>query len=685
MKFSIIMPVYNVEKYVEKTIKTIINQTYKNFELIVVNDGTKDNSVEIIKKIQKKDGRIKIYNKENGGLSSARNYGLKYATGDYVCFVDSDDYLYLNYLEILNEELTKKEVDLIFFGYSVDMVDSDENILNEIDIFEKLQEFNKNNKIYFDNISMIGYAWNKCFKRSIIENNKLMYENGTSYIEDIIFNCDFIKKCTNIRIIPDIIYHYVQRERETLGRKSYNNMLELDLRYLEKLKQILLVFNNSINRVNKTIYNTLFERIKWALNIITLDKNISRKNKIFLMKKYFIYIKNNEKKFNLYINFSKKDNFFMFLVKRKFVRIFYKINKLSFYLKKQFQNIKLKIPNDLKDKLKYYMSSSKCNELSKINKPKIFVLLSANYGNLGDVAISESQVKFLKNNFPEREIIEIHINDTYTSLKKVKKSLGQGDVVTLIGGGNISDLYEDIEKQRRFIIKKLKKYPIISFPQTIYFTNSKDGKKSKWKTINTYRKHKRLYLFAREEKTFRFLNHYFDYNRNFLCPDIVLSNSLSKSTNKYKRKYCTICIRNDKESAISKKQIDNIVKKIDNLSLMFIDTQINKNKMSNEERKKELNKLLNLFRSSKIVITDRLHGMILSAITDTPCIAIDNSNGKVAGVYERWFKGKSSINLIKPEEINKKIVDDTILLKRKYYPEIKDFEKIIEIVANEHA
>ncbi len=685
MKFSIIMPVYNVEKYVEKTIKTIINQTYKNFELIVVNDGTKDNSVEIIKKIQKKDGRIKVYNKENGGLSSARNYGLKYATGDYVCFVDSDDYLYLNYLEILNEELTKKEVDLIFFGYSVDMVDSNENILNEIDIFEKLQEFNKNNKIYFDNISMIGYAWNKCFKRSIIENNKLMYENGTSYIEDIIFNCDFIKKCTNIRIIPDIIYHYVQRERETLGRKSYNNMLELDLRYLEKLKQILLVFNNSINRVNKTIYNTLFERIKWALNIITLDKNISRKNKIFLMKKYFIYIKNNEKKFNLYINFSKKDNFFMFLVKRKFVRIFYKINKLSFYLKKQFQNIKLKIPNDLKDKLKYYMSSSKCNELSKINKPKIFVLLSANYGNLGDVAISESQVKFLKNNFPEREIIEIHINDTYTSLKKVKKSLGQGDVVTLIGGGNISDLYEDIEKQRRFIIKKLKKYPIISFPQTIYFTNSKDGKKSKWKTINTYRKHKRLYLFAREEKTFRFLNHYFDYNRNFLCPDIVLSNSLSKSTNRYKRKYCTICIRNDKESAISKKQIDNIVKKIDNLSLMFIDTQINKNKMSNEERKKELNKLLNLFRSSKIVITDRLHGMILSAITDTPCIAIDNSNGKVAGVYERWFKGKSSINLIKPEEINKKIVDDTILLKRKYYPEIKDFEKIIEIVANEHA
>ena len=89
MKFSIIMPVYNVEKYVEKAIRSVVNQTYKNFELIVVNDGTKDNSMEIVKKIQKIDKRIKIYNKENGGLSSARNYGMKYATGEYVCFMDN--------------------------------------------------------------------------------------------------------------------------------------------------------------------------------------------------------------------------------------------------------------------------------------------------------------------------------------------------------------------------------------------------------------------------------------------------------------------------------------------------------------------------------------------------------------------------------------------------------------------
>ena len=685
MKFSIIMPVYNVEKYVEKAIRSVMNQTYKNFELIVVNDGTKDNSMDIIKKLQKEDKRIKIFNKENGGLSSARNFGLKYATGEYVCFIDSDDYVYENYLEVLYNEILNKESDLIIFGYNVDVVDSNEIVLKEFDILENYQEFNKKNKLYFENVSMIGYAWNKCFKRSIIEENNLTYEEGTSYIEDIIFNCDFIKKCTNIIIIPNIIYHYVQRERETLGRKSYNNMLELDLRYSEKLKQILLLLNNSRRKVDKTIYNTLFERIKWSLNLITLDKNISIKHKLSLIKTYFIYIKNNEKKFNSYVTFSRKDKIFMFLIKRKSTEIFYVANKLLFFLKKQLQNIKSKIPNDLKDKVKYYFSSSKCDELLKTNKQKIFVFLGANYGNLGDVAITESQVNFLKNNFPQREVIEISISNTYISLKKIKKSLKQGDVVTLIGGGNISNLYEDIERQRRFIIKKLKKYPIISFPQTIYFTNNKDGEKSKWKTIKAYRKHKKLYLFAREEKTFNFLNRYFDCDRNFLCPDIVLSNSLPKNTNKYKRKYCTICIRNDKESIISKKQINKIIKNTDDLSILFADTQINKNQMSNKDRKEELNKLLTLFKTSKIVITDRLHGMILSAITNTPCIAINNSNGKVAGVYEKWLKGKSSIILTEPEKINKEIIQNTISLNKKFYPIKANFEKIIEIVANEHA
>ena len=91
MKFSIVIPVYNVEKYIDKCLKSIINQTYDNFEVIVVNDGSPDNSQVIIDKYVKKDKRFKSYEKKNGGLSDARNYGLEYISGDYLLFIDSDD------------------------------------------------------------------------------------------------------------------------------------------------------------------------------------------------------------------------------------------------------------------------------------------------------------------------------------------------------------------------------------------------------------------------------------------------------------------------------------------------------------------------------------------------------------------------------------------------------------------
>ena len=110
MKFSIIVPVYNVEKYLKKCLDSIIDQTYKNYEVIVVNDGSPDNSQAIIEEYKKNyPNKIKAYNKQNGGLSDARNFGLQYTTGDYVIFVDSDDYVKNDMLEVLNNNIKENE------------------------------------------------------------------------------------------------------------------------------------------------------------------------------------------------------------------------------------------------------------------------------------------------------------------------------------------------------------------------------------------------------------------------------------------------------------------------------------------------------------------------------------------------------------------------------------------------
>ena len=112
MKFSIVVPVYNVEKYINKALDSILNQTYNNFEVIIVNDGSTDNSQKIIDKYTKLDKRFKSYKKENGGLSSTRNFGIKYTTGDYLLFIDSDDYIEKDYLEQANKVTNYTHPDL---------------------------------------------------------------------------------------------------------------------------------------------------------------------------------------------------------------------------------------------------------------------------------------------------------------------------------------------------------------------------------------------------------------------------------------------------------------------------------------------------------------------------------------------------------------------------------------------
>ena len=112
-KVSIIVPVYNVEKYIEKCLKSLVNQTLKDIEIIIVNDGTKDNSQRIVDKYTKKYDFVKSYIKENGGLSSARNYGLKYANGEYIAFVDSDDYVDKDMYEIMYNKAKSNDFDVV--------------------------------------------------------------------------------------------------------------------------------------------------------------------------------------------------------------------------------------------------------------------------------------------------------------------------------------------------------------------------------------------------------------------------------------------------------------------------------------------------------------------------------------------------------------------------------------------
>ena len=176
-KISVIVPIYKVEKYIHRCIDSIINQTYKNLEIILVDDGSPDSCPRICDEYAKKDKRIKVIHKENGGLSDARNKGVDIATGDYIAFVDSDDYIHPNMYEVLIYELEKNNSDIALCKYKI--VYEKSKIKTEID--GKFEVYSLNNLQALD--SMYGkdgvdfiVAWNKLYKKDLF--NKIRYPVG---------------------------------------------------------------------------------------------------------------------------------------------------------------------------------------------------------------------------------------------------------------------------------------------------------------------------------------------------------------------------------------------------------------------------------------------------------------------------------------------------------------------------
>ena len=224
MKYSIIVPVYNTGKYLDKCIISLINQDYKDYEIIIVNDGSTDNSLDIIDKYSSKYDNIHNYNKENGGLSSARNYGIEKSSGEYLLFVDSDDYLDNNALKIIDENI--KDNDILVFNFYMDNGKSI-NVKNT----------------YFDNISdkckkfvtANPSACNKVIKRSLFIDNNIKFIDGI-YYEDLATIPSFILYTKNINYINDSLYYYCVRDDSIMNKKKYNKRMEdifkvLDINY----------------------------------------------------------------------------------------------------------------------------------------------------------------------------------------------------------------------------------------------------------------------------------------------------------------------------------------------------------------------------------------------------------------------------------------------------------------------
>jgi len=218
--------------------------------------------------------------------------------------------------------------------------------------------------------------------------------------------------------------------------------------------------------------------------------------------------------------------------------------------------IKALIPYEAKVRARVRLLQNKPTEALGFKVPtgdkRIFIFLAADYGNLGDVAITYAQHKFLSQTFPEYQVTEIPISATIEGVVFVKRVINKDDMITTVGGGNMGDMYPQIEFSRQLVMEFFPGHKMISFPQTIDFEDTPHGQKMLKKAISRYAKHNDLTLIAREEVSFATYKKHFGQHKILLLPDIVMT--LDKTEPKYERKGVTVCLRDDKEKKMTAAQ-----------------------------------------------------------------------------------------------------------------------------------
>ena len=218
-KISIIVPVYKVEQYLPKCIDSILSQTYQDWELLLIDDGSPDNSGKICDEYAQKDERIRVFHKENGGVSRARNLGLDNAEGDYVMFVDSDDWLSNDCLQVCVHEVEANKLDALQFGFISVNSNNEKKIVKKSSLTLDGEQYIKHNNF---NVCVGGGF----YKRKIIEENKIRFPIELKLAEDQIFVLSFIKKAVRIKYLDYAMYYYLQRSDSAVHTPKSEDMLK---------------------------------------------------------------------------------------------------------------------------------------------------------------------------------------------------------------------------------------------------------------------------------------------------------------------------------------------------------------------------------------------------------------------------------------------------------------------------
>lgn len=337
-KISVLIPIYGVEKYIEKCCLSLFTNTIANeCEFIFVNDCTKDNSIAILESLIKKFSSLNISvinHDQNQGLAAARNTALKAATGEYICCVDSDDWVEPDYFETVYNCAIGHDSDIVVFGYYEEKASK---------TIKKYQEFTGNNQaIYRDFLTdkLRGYVWNKCFKRTLFYNNNIFWADGINMWEDIYINSRLLLKAKKFTTINKCLYHYRTTNNSSIvhikNAKKFNDII-----FVLASIQELLKASSLFNIYEKEFY---YKTVSFKMSII---RNLAM-SKVQVMQLFtnedFYFLKKN---INMYRSFNKR--LFVFFFSRKMISFCLFCSYIEFLLKgKKLPKMPIQVFKELK-------------------------------------------------------------------------------------------------------------------------------------------------------------------------------------------------------------------------------------------------------------------------------------------------------------------------------------------------
>ena len=270
---SIIIPIFNGEEYIEKCLKSLLNQINDNIEIILINDGSNDGSDEICNRYELTYENIIYINQANQGASIARNNGIDRSKGTYITFIDIDDEVKENYVDVLMKEISKEDIDLFMWGIEYQWINNNqinkvERVYYDSKVFEQ-NEFSNEITKYLDGF-YFNFVWNKLYKREIILEKEIRFNKDFKRSEDLLFNLEYIKYVKYVKVLEDILYVHKNTNKvsitQTYDSKQYENEKIIYKKMNETMKILKCNNDYNIKNIDKYFIDMSFSILSYLIN-----------------------------------------------------------------------------------------------------------------------------------------------------------------------------------------------------------------------------------------------------------------------------------------------------------------------------------------------------------------------------------------------------------------------------------